>query len=99
MSYLAIIARAYRLVIDHPFLWLLGLFMTAGFNVNWLYILALNRSNTVLKVIDGSTTALRTAPLNYILLGGVIGMIILIVAAAAKIKFWQFAHGIIHGRT
>ncbi len=36
MSFTNIIQRAYTSVINHPWLWLLGLFLTSGFNLHWL---------------------------------------------------------------
>jgi hypothetical protein len=98
MRYIQLITRACRIVIDHPILWVLGLFMAAGFNINWLYLNTLTHSNTVDRMLTRTATILQDSSWARILLSGIIAVIVLVIASLVKIIFWQRSHRIIHDR-
>jgi hypothetical protein len=98
MRYIQLISRACRIVIDHPVLWVFGLFMAAGFNINWLYLNTFTHSNTVDRMAHRATIILQDFSAARILASALLIILLLAVTSVIKIIFWRLSHRSLHSR-
>src|SRR3954468_22285325 len=92
MNYKAILIQAYQLTLRNPLLWVFGLFLSSGFNLNIFYALVSHRSGVVWEAMRQSITG------RPILVGisGIGAAVIFLLGNYLKAWFISEAHERIH---
>jgi hypothetical protein len=92
MNYQAIFLRAYHLTLRNPLLWVFGLFLSSGFNLNIFYALVSERSGllweSIRNSIDGRPVLIGISGLSAIL--------VFVIANYLKTWFISEVHELIH---
>jgi hypothetical protein len=94
VDYFAIIKKAYSSTLRHPGLWLLGLFLSGGFNANVFYLanLDLGWRDRLPAIINWLEAQLHTSTLTMLIVGtAVIAALIIFVTNWAKVLFILYA--------
>ncbi len=92
MNYKAIFLKSYHLTMRNPILWVFGLFLSSGFNLNIFYALASHRSGIVWEAIRGF---LSGRPI-LVGLSGVGAAIAFLLVNYIKAWFVSESHELVH---
>jgi hypothetical protein len=94
MNYQDILRSSYRLTIANPKLWLLGLFLSSGFNLHFWYAVDYLQRSSFINVITETTSRLHGFSLITVIV--VVSFAALLFFNFVKVLFYLFAHDLIH---
>ncbi len=95
MNYRNFLKQSYAITLNNPILWMFGLFLSGGFNLNLLYLIALFRGkpNSVLEFVQSMANGTAWWNIAAVVLVGIVG---LLVTNWLKTVFIVEAHGHLH---